>query len=97
MAEHVHVVSVDEGEYALERAEIESLVGWLASHDVEATHDVLPLKGTVAEVVASTAALRECDLIVCGGYGRTRLSEWLFGGVTRDLLEARYLSRLMSN
>jgi nucleotide-binding universal stress UspA family protein len=26
------------------------------------------------------------DLIVAGGYGHTRLGEWFFGGVTRDLL-----------
>ena len=26
------------------------------------------------------------DLIVAGGYGHTRLGEWVFGGVTRDLL-----------
>jgi nucleotide-binding universal stress UspA family protein len=26
------------------------------------------------------------DLVVAGGYGHTRLGEWIFGGVTRDLL-----------
>jgi nucleotide-binding universal stress UspA family protein len=28
------------------------------------------------------------DLIVAGGYGHTRLGEWVFGGVTYDLLNA---------
>ncbi len=28
----------------------------------------------------------KADLIVAGGYGRSRLGEWAFGGVTHDLL-----------
>jgi len=32
------------------------------------------------------AALVDADLIVCGAYGHTRFGEWVFGGVTRDLL-----------
>ncbi|MFI4933927.1 MAG: universal stress protein [Caulobacterales bacterium] len=33
------------------------------------------------------------DLIVCGAYGHSRMGEWVFGGVTRDLLsqDERYL------
>jgi nucleotide-binding universal stress UspA family protein len=26
------------------------------------------------------------DLVVAGAYGHTRLGEWMFGGVTRDLV-----------
>jgi nucleotide-binding universal stress UspA family protein len=39
------------------------------------------------------ASLVDADLIVCGAYGHTRLGEWVFGGVTRDLLsqDDRYL------
>ena len=32
------------------------------------------------------ASLEGADLIVCGAYGHTRLGEWVFGGVTADLL-----------
>lgn len=28
----------------------------------------------------------DADLIIAGGYGRSRFSEWIFGGVTRELL-----------
>jgi nucleotide-binding universal stress UspA family protein len=97
LAEHVDVICVDEGDYARERAELESVVDWLRSHKVRSTHDVLPLKGTVADTIAATATLTKCDLVVSGSYGRTRLREWLFGGVTRDLLGAPQLNRLMSN
>jgi nucleotide-binding universal stress UspA family protein len=32
------------------------------------------------------ANLEGADLIVCGAYGHSRLGEWVFGGVTADLL-----------
>jgi len=37
------------------------------------------------------------DLIVSGGYGHSRLREWAFGGVTRRLLQASSVNRLLSN
>jgi len=37
------------------------------------------------------------DLIVSGAYGRTRLSEWIFGGVTRHLLMTSAVPCLFSN
>jgi nucleotide-binding universal stress UspA family protein len=30
----------------------------------------------------------DADLIVAGGYGHSRLGEWVFGGVTYDLLHS---------
>jgi nucleotide-binding universal stress UspA family protein len=32
------------------------------------------------------AATIQADLIVVGGYGHSRLREWMLGGVTRELL-----------
>jgi nucleotide-binding universal stress UspA family protein len=29
---------------------------------------------------------RKCDLLVAGAYGHSHLNEWIFGGVTQDLL-----------
>jgi nucleotide-binding universal stress UspA family protein len=37
------------------------------------------------------------NLIVAGAYGRTRLSEWIFGGVTRHLLLHSPVPCLFSN
>ena len=43
------------------------------------------LKGVVAQLdaLADTEVL---DLIVSGAYGHGKIREWVFGGVTRDLL-----------
>jgi len=37
------------------------------------------------------------DLIVCGAYGHTRLGEWVFGGVTADLLSQDEVYLLLSH
>jgi nucleotide-binding universal stress UspA family protein len=41
--------------------------------------------------------MRQADLLVIGGYGHSRMREWLFGGVTRNILGANSLNRLLSN
>src|SRR5262249_42115779 len=39
----------------------------------------------------------KADLIVAGGYGHSRLGEWIFGGVTRELLSASPVCCLLSH
>jgi len=43
------------------------------------------------------ASLEGADLIVCGAYGHSRLGEWVFGGVTRDLLSQDEVYLLLSH
>lgn len=43
------------------------------------------------------AAALGADLIVMGGYGRARLSEWVFGGVTHAIIETCDIPVLMSH
>ena len=45
----------------------------------------------------SEASLAGADLIVCGAYGHSRLGEWAFGGVTRDLLSQDQVYLLLSH
>ena len=42
-------------------------------------------KGT-AHALQEAAEVRGAGLVVMGAYGRTRVSEWIFGGVTRAML-----------
>ena len=37
------------------------------------------------------------DLIVAGGYGHTRLGEWIFGGVTHELLTSSPVCCMLSH
>ena len=45
----------------------------------------------------SVAKNEGADLIVAGAYGHTRLGEWVFGGVTRGLLQRSDICCLFSN
>jgi hypothetical protein len=40
----------------------------------------------IAKELIRMSQTKNADLIVAGAYGHTRLGEWVFGGVTRDLL-----------
>ena len=51
----------------------------------------------VANVILSDAADRDTDLIVMGGYGHSRLREFVLGGATRGILSSMTVPVLMSH
>jgi nucleotide-binding universal stress UspA family protein len=51
----------------------------------------------VASTILSYAADSNADMIVMGGYGHSRLREFVLGGVTRGLLESMTVPVLMSH
>jgi nucleotide-binding universal stress UspA family protein len=50
-----------------------------------------------ADVLCSEAEAIGADLIIMGGYGRSRMREFVFGGVTRRMLEASVRPVFMSH
>jgi nucleotide-binding universal stress UspA family protein len=63
------------------------LMSHLEHHGISADlHRVKNRNGAVGEALISVARRRKADAIVVGGYGHSRLREWLLGGVTRELL-----------
>lgn len=50
----------------------------------------------VDDIIRDTALALGCGLIVCGAYKRSRLSEWVLGGVTAALLRSCPLPLLMA-
>jgi nucleotide-binding universal stress UspA family protein len=70
----------------------------LARHGV--TVEVKPIvapDAKTADVLLSHAADTSADLLVLGGYGHSRLREFVLGGVTRSILDAMTLPALMSH
>lgn len=89
-AKEVVVVSVaeaaGEGEPPGERDDAERLVQSLAWHGIAATTLRLdPGPEGAAATLLGTAGQR-ADLLVIGGYGHSRLREWVFGGFTQRVL-----------
>jgi nucleotide-binding universal stress UspA family protein len=70
----------------------------LARHQlkVELKHLVTP-DTDVASAILSYAADAAVDLIVMGGYGHSRLREFILGGATRGMLAAMTVPTLMSH
>jgi nucleotide-binding universal stress UspA family protein len=64
------------------------LTGYLARHDIHAQLDVRTVRRDFAEDLVEYASLHDASYLVMGGYGHSRAGEFLFGGVTRELLRA---------
>ena len=94
-ASRVVVVSIDEGQGTDEAGDV---VGFLQAHDIDATATRWESGGgPTSRALVEAASEQAADLIVLGAYGHGRLREWVFGGVTRDLLAGAPVCCLMSH
>ncbi len=86
-AQRVTVVEVAAAEdSALTQRHLDDVVFWLERHGVQAK-GLMPEAGRNGKsVLAAILETQATDLIVAGAYGHSRMREWAFGGVTRDLL-----------
>ena len=70
----------------------------LTRHGVNATIERIPVnKIDVSSAILSYAADTGADLIVMGGYGHSRLREFILGGTTRGMLASMTKPTLMSH
>ncbi len=78
--------------------QVDDVVAYLARRRVKATGKVstAPDSGVVGELNNAAEALG-ADLIVAGAYGQSRLREWVFGGVTRTLMDQPTRHLLLSH
>ena len=58
-----------------------------------ATKELIGVTGQLDIIAQDEGA----DIIVAGAYGHTRFSEWVFGGVTRELLKLGKRCALLSH
>ena len=97
-ARQVLVATADEGDRAIARDSTADVVSFLARHGVKARSQVLDVgRGDTPEALLQASVEIGADLIISGGYGHSRLREWAFGGVTRQLLQDASINRLISN
>jgi nucleotide-binding universal stress UspA family protein len=79
-------------------AQIADVAKYLDRHDVHVAQQIATVANEDEEVLLiDLARQHRVNLIVAGAYGRTRLSEWIFGGVTRHLLVNSPVPCLLSN
>ena len=80
------------------RNRVDDVVRYLAQHRIKAERRVeIQARGSRADQIIGWADDEEADLLVTGAYGHSRLNEWMFGGMTRDLLTTSPICCLMSH
>jgi nucleotide-binding universal stress UspA family protein len=98
-ANEVLLVGVGEGESeASAKRTLSDVAAYLLRHRVAAAHEIWrqargPVGGELLRLVRDEGA----DLIVAGGYGHSRLGEWVFGGVTHELLASSPVCCMLSH
>jgi nucleotide-binding universal stress UspA family protein len=86
-SESVEIVEIAEANAIADaRGRLGELGDWLARHKVAAQCSARVLNGSEASQLAAIAVDLNVDLVVAGAFGHSRLREWAFGGLTRDML-----------
>jgi nucleotide-binding universal stress UspA family protein len=87
-AETVAIVEFSEpDEEPVTQRRLKDVSQYLVRHSICAAYERLrPIDVTATNSLLHFVQDEGIDLVVAGGYGHTRLGEWIFGGVTRDLL-----------
>ena len=81
------VIAVATADSAAADPSLKDLENYLALKGVEATTDTLRPKGDhIGLALVEAAKANGADLIVMGGYGRPRMRDMIFGGVTHEIL-----------
>ncbi len=71
---------------------------YLARHDLDVTIDVVTNPQTgIADTLLNYVSDNGNDLVVMGGYGHSRMREFLFGGATREILQSMTVPVLMAH
>jgi len=97
-ADSVNLIAISPKRDTQGRIAVDDIVHYLARHGVNvkvSTEHVADID--VGNALLSRSADISADLLVMGGYGHSRLSEWVLGGATRTILESMTVPVLMSH
>lgn len=92
----VEIIESDSDRAAAGRR-VADVAAWLGRHQIDASHMVPNHRGDAVEQLIRHASDIEADIIVAGAYGHTRMREWIFGGVTMDLITKSDRCSLLSH
>jgi len=91
----VHVLSIGDDETVVDP---DPLVRYLSSHGITAEAETIERQGRkIAKVLLEEAGSRNAGLLIMGAYGHSAFSEYLFGGVTRTVLEQATIPVFMAH
>jgi nucleotide-binding universal stress UspA family protein len=92
----IEICASDEQDLA--RRRVRDVAKYLQGHSVKCETDVrVHMAESDARHLIHVAKEDGADLIVTGAYGHSRLGEWMFGGMTRGLLDEAPFCLMMSH
>jgi nucleotide-binding universal stress UspA family protein len=95
-ADEVVIATIDPDADAFTKGRLANVASFLGRHGINARTEIIRSKAD-GDRISEFARSIQADLVVCGAYGHSRFREWIFGGVTRSLLNDDGLNRFMSN
>ena len=87
----------DEAGRAAALSRVGDVAAWLSRHGVSASPLVPEQRGDAAAQLERIASEVGAGVTVAGAYGHSRLSEWILGGVTRQLIRPSDRCSLLSH
>ena len=97
-AKAIEIFIVETGKLKSDEIPGADIAGHLARHDLNVSVErTVAGDIDVASVILSHAADVGADMLVMGGYGHSRLREFILGGATRDILKSMTVPTLMSH
>jgi nucleotide-binding universal stress UspA family protein len=96
MADEVTVVSVVPEIDPWTSEGVADAVAFLGRHGISARSEIIESSDDSGRLLGFFGSF-EADLVVSGAYGHSRLREWVFGGMTRSLLDETGRNRFMSS
>jgi nucleotide-binding universal stress UspA family protein len=94
----IDVVTINESKDTASEVSSTALIAHLARHDLSArAHRITANTSNIHNAILSLAADNDTGLIVMGGYGHSRLREFILGGTTRGMLESLTVPALISH
>jgi nucleotide-binding universal stress UspA family protein len=98
-AENVLIVGIDEGQSDNPtKGSLSDVAEYLRRHGIVAPRELWRrARGPFGAELLHLVRDEGIDLIVAGGYGHSRLGEWIFGGVTHELLTSTPVCCMLSH
>lgn len=96
-AKTVEVVTVSDHRLSDKELPGFNITRHLARHGLNAELKRLTISGDIGETLLSYAADSGSDFLVMGGYGHSRLREFILGGTTRTIMKSMTIPVLMSH
>jgi nucleotide-binding universal stress UspA family protein len=97
-AKSISLITITSKDTKVDEPSGANIIDHLTRHGLKAKiNHIVSSEGDISATILSHAADSSADFLVMGGYGHSRLREFVLGGATRGILAAMTIPTLMSH